>query len=78
MTILESLEIARNGCYLYAHTLEIESKKRVCKSRSKQDKIEMKECAKTYNEAADRIHPVISCWPEGWDDEGIVGIGTTS
>jgi len=59
MTILESLEIARNGCYLYAHTLEIESKKRVCKSRSKQDKIEMKECAKTYNEAADRIHPVI-------------------
>ena len=64
MTIIEALETTQNGCYTHAKNLEIESKKRVCKSRSKEDKVRMKGLAEKYTEAADRIHPVISCWPD--------------
>ena len=64
MTIVKALEITQNGCYTHAKNLEIESKKRVCKSRSKEDKARMKELAEQYTEAADTIHPVVTCWPD--------------
>ena len=69
MTISEGINKAQTGCYLYAMTLEIESKKRVCKRRSKRDKANMKAQAKMYNEAASILMDVVNNWDDVHDDE---------
>jgi hypothetical protein len=48
--------------------LEVESKKRVCKKRSKRDKARMKANAEMYDEAASILLDVVNNWDDVHDD----------
>ena len=68
MTTWEGLNNAQTAARHYANMLEAESKKRVCKKRSKKDKARMKANAKMYDEAASILLDVVNNWDDVHDD----------
>ena len=68
MTTWQGLNIAQTAARHYANMLEAESKKRVCKKRSKRDKARMKANAEMYDEAASILLDVVNNWDDVHDD----------
>ena len=69
MTTWEGLNKAQTAARQYANMLEAESKKRVCKKRSKRDKARMKANAEMYDEAASILLDVVNNWDDIWHDD---------
>ena len=69
MTTYQGLWKAQTATRHYATLLQEESKKRVCKSRSKQKKQSMKAEAKEYHKAADILLDVVNNWDDVHDLE---------
>lgn len=68
MTTWEGINKAQTAARHYANMLEAESKKRVCKKRSKRDKERMKAKAEEYDEAASILLDVVNNWDEYIND----------
>ena len=64
MTTYEGINTAQVATRHYAMWLEEEAKKRVCKSRSKRSKANMKAKAKEYHKAADILLNVANDWDD--------------
>jgi len=67
MTTYQGLWKAQTAARHYAMLLREESKKRVCKKRTKQDKARMKADAKEYDEAASILLDVVNNWDDVHD-----------
>ena len=68
MTTWEGINKAQTAARHYANMLEAESKKRVCKKRTKRDKARMKAKAEEYDKAASILLDVVNNWDDVHDD----------
>jgi len=68
MTVWQGINKAQVAARHYANMLEAESKKKVCKKRSKRDKERMKAQSKEFSEAASILLDVVNNWDDIHDD----------
>ena len=68
MTVWQGINKAQVAARHYANMLEAESKKRVCKKRTKRDKARMKTKAEEYDKAASILLDVVNNWDDVHND----------